>query len=213
MKMSKFLISLLLIFSIKIIYSQCDSGELSRLLNSNDPYDRFYAARGIAECGFEELIPDLEARFYKEKYLYVAETIIFALDSLHSVNLEQTTLDFVETADSLQPLMLFDDPLQSKVYACSILFQLHNYDAIDYVFDEVEIERPNLDATVIYCLLYILTDNNLSQYQLDAKSELIDFVNNSYDQVGRLAVLEALVNRFGSDVKNLILDKSINNPN
>ncbi len=212
MKTLKLLIIVLIVCSVKIVYAQCDPGKLSQLLYSNDPYDRFYAAENIAVCGFEELIPDLETRFYKEEYLYVAETIISALDSLHSIHLEQTTLDFIENADNLQPLLSFDDPLKSKVYACSILFQLQNYNAIDYVFDEVEIERPNLDLTVISCLLYILTDNNLSQYQSDAKNDLIDFVNSNADDVVRSVVLEALVDRFGSELTSLLLDKSNNDP-
>ena len=212
MKTSKIFVILLLICSAKLVYSQCDSGELSQLLNSNDPYDRFEAAIHIAEFEFEELIPDLETRFYEEEYLYVAQMIIFALDSLHSIHLEQTTLDFIENADNLQPLLSFDDPLKSKVYGCSILFELQNYSAIDFVFDEVEIERPNLDLTVIFCLLNILTDNNLSQYQSDAKNELIDFVNTNADDVVRSVVLEALVDRFGSELTSLLLDKSNNDP-
>jgi len=186
-------------------WAQCDPEELTNLLYSTDVHDRIDAAQRIADCNLDELKPLLEERFYDEEYLYAAHRILFALAKLDSDNLEQIALDFIENVDNLMYLTP-DDPLNSKVYATQILFNLHNYNTIDYIFQIVDRDRPDFNPLTIFLLTEFLSNSDLAQYREYAKNELVNYMNTDADYITRSLVLDRLADSYGIELIDLIMN-------
>ena len=183
--------------------AQCEVNKLTSLLYSSDVHDPINAAQRIADCNLEELIPLLKERLYDENYLYAAHKILFALAKLDAENLEQITLDFIRNVDNLT-LLTPDDPLGSKVYATQILFNLHNYSTIDYIFELFDRDKPQVNQTALY--LFPIIAQNIPNYSLQAKNELIYAFENNVDTEYRSLAISFLVSLYGGEMLDDVVE-------
>jgi hypothetical protein len=110
-------------------------------------------------------------------------TYLKALHKLQSERIEKSSFDFISFADNFGNMRPKEDPLEMKVKATIFLFDAENYSTIQYVFDIVNRDKPDVNPDAIILLGRIL--NEVPTYSETAKRELQHIMNNSSNETSR----------------------------
>src|SRR3972149_9988980 len=180
--------------------SQCNYEEIIIDLQSEDPFERYWATYAISSCELLEAIPDLEELFIIESDLKVRVGILECLSILGSDYIEEFAYEIINSTQT-QNSGLDINPAYAKVLATRVLFEIGIFSTYQRVNDFLENDFSEINTIVCFSLNDII--NNLPAEANNAKQWLINIGNNSTDELNRSLALETLFDQFGNEIIQL----------
>ena len=156
---------------------------IEEMLNDPDIFVRREAIKTIIDENLNEYIPNIEEAMFNQNEPFMIYTYLKALHKLQSERIEKSSFDFISFADNFGNMRPKEDPLEMKVKATIFLFDAENYSTIQYVFDIVNRDKPDVNPDAIILLGRIL--NEVPTYSETAKRELQHIMNNSSNETSR----------------------------
>lgn len=209
------IIIVMLLICVPSIYSQ----NLEEMLIDPDIFIRREAIKIIIDGNLQEYIPNIEEAMFNQNEPFMIYTYLKALNTLQSENIVENSLDFIAYADNFENMRPKEDPLEMKVKATIFLFDAEDYSTVQYVFDIVNRDKPNVNADAILLLGRIL--NKLPGYSETAKDELQYIMNNAENETSRFNAmlflsifteseyLSEYVNKFLADEDITVRDQAL----
>lgn len=141
-------------------------------------------------------------KILEEKPPFLQLVMLKALMKMGDKSVERRTLDLIERADTFSKNAVKLDPLEAKVDATEILFDLGNYSTHNFVFQILEREKPRIYSTSMKLLPAIM--KNVPEKKEQAKNELIFILKNNKESYYRLYAMEYLYNELEKDSFDLL---------
>jgi hypothetical protein len=201
--------TILLVILISILAKSQDP--IIQGLDSSDPLVRQKTLAKIEEDSLYEYVPALEERIFNQPAPFLEWEYLLLLEHLKSTNLESIALHFIEIADEFETQFPYKDPLESKVLATRILISLGNYSTIDYIFEIVDRDKPEINQDAFSSLIAIL--NDIPEYEEYAKQELLYVTVNNANDFNRFYALKILNAKYGNELIDDYIDYFENSPN
>jgi hypothetical protein len=213
MKKIFYLIVVTLLFLTDNVTSQNISEEKKqRILSDLDSADymtRWGALEEITFFDIEEAVPKLEKIIWlQEPSLQV--TILHILRTYNSAKTYKYTLAFLDFVDNYSYENSTLEPLDLKIEVLHILFQYNDFSRIDYVFEIIERDRPNMNPFALQLLDDII--KKVPEYANRAKAELLNLaMNENANEDDRYSALAILNDLYGSEILPEIKETFIHN--
>ncbi len=214
MKNILFLIVLALFSLANNVTSQnISEEEKQRILSDLDSADymiRWGALEEIIFYDIEDAVPKLEDIIWlQEPGLQV--TILQILRTYNSAKTYEYTLAFLDSVDNYSYENSTLKPLDLKIEVLHILFQYNDFSKIDYVFEIIERDRPNINVYTRLLLADII--RKVPEYADRAKAELLNLaMNENANADDRYSALSILNDLYGSEILPEIKETFIYNP-
>jgi HEAT repeat protein len=141
-----------------------------------------------------------ESRTLQVKYLKVFEHLNFPLTNQFALNLLDTILINPSGGSSVYPIV---EEMRAQV--ANILIDIGNYSKVQYIFDLIEINKPEVSSEAITILPKII--EKIPEFENEAKNELIFVAINSDFEMLRFNSLVILLNYYGVEVLPLFLER------
>ena len=194
-----FILILLKIFIINV----CAMGQIDPIIAALDNPDvsiRHSALIKIQDEVLEQYASALEERIFSQEEPFIIMEYLRALDIIKADNIEDIAFEFIDFADNFSTMEPTRDPLEAKVFATEVLFNVNNYSTVVYVFEILERDWPLINITAFNLLDDIV--ENVPQYEADAKSMLLNIVDNSDNNDYRSYAIQHLEENYGIDLLN-----------
>jgi hypothetical protein len=201
-------ISLVIVIANENLIAQCNSQTLLAKLNSDDRVEIYEALDSIIICNITEAIPTLESKFNLEQGITLKHYLLDALYKLNANNVESLANSFINSVDDLHAPEGIK--LSNKLSAIKILFELDDYSKAQLVFDIADNNTLSLNSLLIDLLEIIA--QNVPAMEEGAKSRLISQSLNARYGWDRFRALNILVNNYDSEMTDLVLGISENDP-
>ena len=183
---------------------------LSKLLFDSNVQIRYETINSITKQQLEEDVPYIEEAIFDQPEPFMIYKYLKALQTLNSPNIVSFTKQFIVLSDEFEDMRPAEDPLEMKVKATLILFNLGNYSTVDYVFELVQRDSVNINIYALDALGRILLE--VPRYSEIAKTELLFVLDNSTDETSRSLAMLYLNEYSSTEFLTNYLDKFINDP-
>lgn len=181
---------------------------IEEMLNDPDILVRREAINTIINGNLQEYIPNIEGAMFNQSEPFMIYTYLKTLHKLQSVNIAENSLEFIAFADNFGNMRPKEDPLEMKVKATLFLFDAENYSTLQYVFDIVNRDKPDVNPDAIILLARILIE--VPTYSETAKTELQYIMNNSSSETSRFNAMLFLSIHTNSEYLSDFVDKFLN---
>jgi hypothetical protein len=184
---------LLLAFLFIELFSQTNHQDLY----NDHPLTAWTAVKAVRNNHDTTAIPVL-IDILEKKPPFLQLHILRVLHQLGDKGAEARTLAFIKRADGFKKHTVPLDPLEAKVDATEILFNMGNFSTYNYVFEMLNREKPKIFSTCIKLLPGIM--KNVPEKREEAKKELIFILDNNKESYYRLYAMKYLYEEFGKDI-------------
>jgi hypothetical protein len=170
-------------------------------LYSDDIMTAWTAVKIIRNNNETDAIPAL-LDLLDKKPPFLQLVILKALKELDYQNVEEKTLQLINRADSFAKHTIHIDPLEAKIDATAILFDIGNFSTANLVFDILNRDKPKIYSTCIKLLPKII--RNVPEKKDKAKEELIYILENNKEPYYRYHAMIYLYEELGAEMHPFI---------
>jgi hypothetical protein len=188
-------------------FTQEEKQEIIANLDSSAFNLRFQSIKLILEYQIPEAVTKVEENFWNQE----RELCIYFLRALKKYNLPlfasfaHSLIDSIDYINAKYPPC---DPLKIKVEITVLLFEENDYSTTQYIFQLIERDKPKVNFESLYLLDKVI--ENIPEYELLAKNELIRASKQYHDKVNSSFALAKLIMFFGQESLQDLVDIFIN---
>ncbi len=174
-------------------------------LDSKIQMKRFQSILKIQSDSLYQYIPAIRERIFNQSLPGLMQEMLITLDYLKSEDIIILAERFISLADNFPPNDPFNNPLQSKVEVQHIFFKRNIYTYAPLVFEYINRERNKNQANIVVVNLLGEFLLNKSEYEQQAKNELLYIVDNDLFYLTRNRALNYLFKKYQTELANKYL--------
>jgi hypothetical protein len=208
-------ISILILYVLAFLFNLTFAQEITQEekqviianLDSSAFYLRYQSIKSILEYQIPEAINKVEENFWDQE----SELCIYFLRALKKYNsplFADLAHSLIDSVDFIQAKYPPSDPLKIKVEITELLFEENDYSTTQYIFQLIERDKPKVNFESLYLLDKVV--ENVPEYETLAKDELIRASKQYNDKVNSSFALVKLVQLFGQESLQDLVDIFIN---
>ena len=197
----------LVLLSVNCLSQGITNEEKQRIiadLDSSDYMTRYWAIDAVGKYKIVEAVPKLESIFWQQEPQlqgYILKRLL-SLNATNTYNLAKAFLDSIPNYDYQSTMIT---PLDLQIVATHILFSYEDYSTVEYVFQIIERDKPKNQIDPLAKSLLPQIIENVPDYEIQAKEELIYLVNNQNTRYSdRTLSLLYLSEVYGQEILPLI---------
>jgi len=173
-------------------------------LNDPDIWIREHALSEIRQNDLVEYIPVLSEKVFEQSEPVMIKHFMETLEYLGYEEIGEVAYQFIELSNDFENMFPKADPLEIKVIATEILFNIGDYSTVNYVFDLAEREYPfTQESKPIAVSMLGRIINEVPLFEEDAKDILIQSVINSPNNKIRSLALSIIYEKYGAQNMDL----------
>jgi hypothetical protein len=174
-------------------------------LTSDDHEVVFNTLDSIVQARDVRAIPTLH-ELISTRTPYIQLEFLRTLYALSDTELNEYCFEFINRAGNFGTHEYRYDPLEARLRATFILMENGNFSTVNYVWDFIDREKPNLPRTTHSLYLYLpIIAENLPQYRSKLWDELVFVYQNSTDETTRYYAIYRLLEIFKEETVPILL--------
>jgi hypothetical protein len=183
-----------------VLNSQTNNIPLLPDLLNEDSMIRFKTIITIKEDSLFEYTPYIEEEIFKQSEPVLIVIYLEVLNELKSPNIIELAHTLIDSADNFSNMFSPLDPLECKVSATSILFENGDTSTVNYLFEYIDREGPDIHLIGIIPKMLDYVINNTTSYKHEAKDRLIYLTENCKSDYVRALSLSYLYKNYGNSL-------------
>lgn len=197
--MNSVIIHILILLKIFFLsnFILCQNDPLIEALDNPNVLIRQRALFRVQDEMLSQYASALEERIFVQSEPFMIEEYLNTLNIIRSEHLESLALEFIDFTDNFNEMEPPRDPLEAKVFATTVLFNVDNYSTSEFIFELLDRDWPLINITAYNLLEKVII--NVPQYESTAKSKLINIIDNSENNEFRSYSISCLERNYGEE--------------
>ena len=197
------LLILIILIHHNHLFSQVDT--ILNDLNSKNLRTKMMALYRIQDERLAEYLPVLEEKLFNQPEPFLSLIIFKTLDLLEDPNIISLAYEFIDYSNNFRNMFPPRDTLYAKIIATKILLKRGDSQTVNYIFQMIDRDFPDLDPEVIDCLSILIRDFETLESQ--AKNELIRYARSGKSNSLRSYSINVLFEKYSYDLIPFIKER------